>query len=110
MRRFILPSILLCLSISTYAQSNNQATPEQLVQAVVETLLADKNRAAVLLTDLTDLSGYVTRVEQTWFTLSDDKQNKARTGMKVRFSEVLAISSKTSAISFIPDPRTAPYG
>jgi hypothetical protein len=108
MRRSLLVCLLLCFSISVLAQSDDQEARIEKVQIVVGTLVTDADKATVLFTDLTQVTGHVTSFEQTWFILSDGR--KRSRNVKIRYSDVLAITSKKASVSFVPDPATRPYG
>ncbi len=108
MKGYISVAVILLASIAVAPQTTVNLTEIEQIQNVVGALITNSDKADVLLKDLTEVSGYVTGLDVDWFELKTDK--KKRTGMKISYDDVLAISSKKASVSFVPDPKTSPYG
>jgi hypothetical protein len=109
MRFSFLIALLLFCTISTVAQGNHGSVEdEEKVQEVVGSLVADREKAHVLLRDLSEIEGYVVLLGYDDFQLGTKK--RARAGQRIKYMDVLAIWGKGHSVSLIPDPKTPGHG
>jgi len=101
-------AVILFASIAVAPQTITDLSKIEEIKDVVRTLVGGSEKAVVLLNDLAELDGYVTRRNTDSFEMKTDR--KKRRGMKVRYMDVLAVSSKKASVSFVPDPKASPYG
>ncbi len=109
MNKYLAIALILLASGTAPAQTAaGDASQIGQIQDVVGALISKPVKAVILLTDLTEVSGYVIALEYDTFNLSTDK--KGYTSIQIAYADVLAISSKRGSVSFIPDPRSTPHG
>lgn len=108
LKYFVSFAIILSSFIAVDSQTPAEQARIEQVQEIVGTLIGTSNKAAVLLTSLDEVSGYVTSLDGDGFEIRTDR--KARRGARVSYSDVLAMSSKKGSVSFVPDPKTSLFG
>lgn len=109
-KRYLGIVIVLLASFAARPQTSAvKPNDAEQIQIVVGALVSERLKADVLLRDLTDISGYVTALEEDAFYLSTEKKGRDK-GFKLLYTDVLAISSKKGSISLVPDPTTATFG
>ena len=110
MRKSLTAAVLLLAAIPVSSQTAVTVPTEvEQARAVADALVGQRVKAVVLFKDLTHIDGsYIVKVDQNEFQISRDR--KGRAGLPVRYADVLAIFSHRASISFVPDPKAAPYG
>lgn len=109
MKFVLLISILLFGHIAAIPQVAKASKIEQ-VQTVVGSLVSKSGKAEFLISDFQVIEGSVVALEEDSFSLKiKGVDGKKRTG-EVSYEDVLVISGKNVAVSFIPDPDLRPFG
>lgn len=121
----ILRVILLTLSpVLVLAQTPVRRAETEAVKNAAGTIAGlRKPKAEVVLRDLREFEGTITGIYNDHFVLvPKEKGGKlsvtiivigrppSRPGVNIKYSDVLQMEGKGTAVSFVPDPKSSPYG
>ncbi len=110
MRITILLFFICFASFSGISQSLDISQQIEQVQIAIGSLVSKRERAEIMLRDLTELEGSVIALTEDTFSLKIKGMNGKQLVARISYQEVLVIKSKTVSISLIPDPTSRLYG
>lgn len=108
MRRVSVLVAIAVLSVTVAAQNGDLDADVEQVRLAVSKLVGSGKKADFLLRDLSVLRGKVWDVDEDSFKVYPRKKKAG--GIKVRYSNVLGISSKIASVSVVPDPAARSIG
>ena len=125
MRRWVIFAILMACPLTSWSQPpSDPADRAAVVKSAVGTIAGSEKRSAeIILNDLREFNGNITAVYPDHFVLVPAKKGfpkleitvisvgskQPRKVVNIRYSDVLQVSSKSVAVSFVPDPAASPY-
>jgi hypothetical protein len=115
MRIFLIITFLLFAQLAINSQSPDKSEQIGQLQAAVGALVSKQRSAAVLLNDFNVVEGKVVALSGDSFSMKIKRiggggAGNSKATIRIFFTDVLAISSKTVSVSVIPDQNSRSYG
>jgi hypothetical protein len=110
MKFALLMAIFVFGHLCAVSQPVDQASRIEQVQTVVGSLVSERKKAEFLLNDFYVLKGSVIMLTEHAFSVESKNEDGKKITAKVLYEDVLAISGKNIAVSFVPDPDLRAFG